>query len=56
MKRIPANYLKITNKQELHCGATGLVVAREHWDVGSIPSLTQRVKDAVWPQLQLGRN
>ena len=34
------------------CSTMGSAASLEHWDVGSIPSPAQRVKDPVLPQLQ----
>jgi len=33
-------------KQLSSCGATGWQASLEHWDVGSIPSLAQWVKES----------
>ena len=38
-------------REEFHCGAVGSVVSWGCWDVGSIPSPAQWVKDLVLPQL-----
>ena len=35
------------------CGVMGLAVSWEHWDMGSIPSPAQQVKDLALPQLWL---
>ena len=35
------------------CGATGLAAPSEHWEVGSIPSLEQWLKDRALPKLKL---
>lgn len=43
--------------QSSHCGARGLIASWEQWDAGSIPSLSQWVKDLapqqLWLRLQL---
>ena len=39
-----------------HYSTTGLAVSLEHWDVGSIPSLAQWVKNPALPHCSVGLN
>ena len=45
-------FLKVLYFWSSYCGAKGLAASLEHWDAGSIPSLTRWVKDPTLLQLR----